>query len=248
MHTPHLPPTRFLVHLLALATLIVGPALAQRDIPTSDQAEKAIAENTPRLGAEAMKAGLRLGNPVYIRIFKEEKVLELWVQNSTRFKLFKSFPVCTWGPGALGPKTRTGDGQAPEGFYFVPPQALNPWSHFHLSFNLGYPNRYDRVHQRTGTYLMVHGRCVSLGCFAMTDPAIEEIYTFCAAAFRGGQPFFRVHIFPFRMTDANLAAHRPNPWYPFWLNLKQGYDAFEQNGFRPPNVDVENARYVFNLP
>ena len=134
--------------------------------------------------------------------------------------------------------------RGPEGFYFVTPGRLNPFSKFHLSFNLGYPNAYDRAHGRTGGALMVHGDCVSIGCYAMTDAGIEEIYALADAAFREGQPFFRVHVFPFRMTDENMARHEKSRWKDFWENLKEGYDFFERSG-RPPNVEVRGGRYVF---
>jgi murein L,D-transpeptidase YafK len=126
----------------------------------------------------------------------------------------------------------------------VPPGRLNPWSQFHLSFDLGYPNAYDRAHGRTGGYLMVHGNCVSIGCYAMTDPFIEEIYTLVEAALRDGQPYFRVHVFPFRMTEANLERHQESEWFEFWQNLKEGHDWFERTG-TPPDVKVQSRKYVF---
>jgi murein L,D-transpeptidase YafK len=105
---------------------------------------------------------------------------------------------------------------------------MNPHSQFHLSFNLGFPNAYDRARGRTGSYLMVHGNCVSIGCYAMTNARIEEIYTLALASFVQGQKSFPVHIFPYRMTEENLAAYGDKKWLPFWRNLKQGYDFFEQ--------------------
>jgi murein L,D-transpeptidase YafK len=181
-----------------------------------------------------------------VRIFKESRELELWVENDGRFALFRTYEICTFS-GHLGPKLRTGDLQSPEGFYFVTPDRMNPASRFHLSFNLGYPNAYDRHHGRTGGFLMVHGDCVSIGCYAMTDAQIEEIYTLADAALRQGQPFFRVHIFPFRMTVRNMQRHRDSRWREFWRNLEEGYDFFERHG-RPPNVEVRNGKYVFEEP
>jgi murein L,D-transpeptidase YafK len=91
---------------------------------------------------------------------------------------------------------------------------------------------------------MVHGDCVSIGCYAMTDAGIEEIYALADAALRKGQPFFRVHVFPFRMTADNMARYDKSRWKEFWENLKDGYDFFERSG-RPPNVEVRGLRYVF---
>ena len=121
---------------------------------------------------------------------------------------------------------------------------MNPNSRFHLSFDVGYPNAYDRSHGRTGSYIMVHGNCVSIGCFAMTDPAIEEIYGLVEAALKKGQPVVRIHSFPFRMTERRMDAARESEWFSFWENLKEGYDWFERERV-PPDAGVSGQRYVF---
>ena len=215
------------------------------DLPSSERSKSAAARVRPRLSEDLSARGMRLGNPVFIRIMKEEGLLELFVKEHRKrtFQLFKTYSVAAMS-GKLGPKEREGDLQAPEGFYYVPPRQMNPYSRFHLSFNVGYPNTYDRFHRRTGSYLMVHGGRVSIGCFAMTDPGIEEIFTLCHAALASGQPFFRVHCFPFRMTPERLAREHSNKWHPFWLNLQQGYDFFERSR-TPPDVQVRNGNYVF---
>jgi murein L,D-transpeptidase YafK len=122
---------------------------------------------------------------------------------------------------------------------------MNPFSSYHLSFNLGYPNAYDRAYGRTGNYLMVHGDCVSIGCYAMTDAGIEEIYTLMQAALKGGQSFARVHVFPFPMTEANLEAYKDNVNSEFWKNLREGWDWFEDKQM-PPNVNIADKHYVFS--
>ncbi len=222
---------------------IVNLTFAQA--PLTSGRSRAVTERvTPLVEQQFETAGLSLGSPLFMRIFKEEMVLELWVYEDSTYHLFKSYPISTYGRQGLGPKTRRGDGFAPEGFYFVSASSMNPSSRFHLSFNLGYPNSYDRAHGRTGSALMVHGSTVSIGCFAMTNPQIEEIYTIAEAALVGGQPFFRVHIFPFRMNDSRLELEQLSSWYPFWLNLQQGYLWFETHG-REPNVTVRNRTYVF---
>jgi murein L,D-transpeptidase YafK len=186
---------------------------------------------------------LPVGAHIFIRIFKLERELELWARQGSRFELIRIYPICYFS-GELGPKLREGDEQTPEGFYFVTPEQLNPNSRFHLSFNIGYPNRYDRAHGWTGAAIMVHGNCVSIGCFAMTDPIIEDLYQMAEAAFAGGQPFFRVHVFPFRMDSTNMALFAGSGWEEFWYNLKDGYDFFERER-RPPNVIVTAKRYEF---
>ena len=182
------------------------------------------------------------GAPVYIRIFKKEALLEVWIKRDEGYAHLKDYPICAYS-GHLGPKLKEGDKQAPEGFYRVRKRQLNPHSRFHLAFNLGYPNAYDRAHHRTGSYLMVHGKCASIGCYAMTDRRIDEIYALVEAALNHGQPYVPVHIFPFRMEDAQMDAHSESRWYDFWMELKEGYDYFEAEE-RPPHVEVKNGHYV----
>jgi murein L,D-transpeptidase YafK len=187
--------------------------------------------------------GVKRGAPVYIRIFKLESELELWVQKGDRFERFATYPICLWS-GRLGPKLREGDRQAPEGFYTVDAEQLNPNSVMHRSFSLGFPNVFDRAHGRTGSFLMVHGGCASIGCFAMTHPAVDEIWRMVTAALEGGQPRFAVHVFPFRMSERALDFRKGYRWHGFWSDLKKGYDLF-QPGRIPPAVSVCNGRYVF---
>lgn len=190
--------------------------------------------------------GMEPTSPIFIRIFKEESELEIWkARDDGRFYHYKTYPICNWS-GELGPKLRQGDKQAPEGFYSVKPHQMNPNSSFHIAFNLGYPNAYDRAHNRTGDFLMVHGKCRSAGCYAMTDALIEEIYALAREAFRGGQKQIEVHAFPFRMTDANMERHQKHRWYKFWQVLKEGYDHFEIHRI-PPNIAVCERRYVVNV-
>lgn len=226
------------------SSLFIITALVTSQVPSSQRADRAIAQVKKTLTAELKTMELQWGSPIFIRIFKETKELEVWVQKNKEFKLFKTYEICTYS-GDLGPKLQEGDKQSPEGFYFVSPGRLNPVSNFHLSFNLGYPNKYERAHGRTGNYLMVHGNCVSIGCYAMTDNTIEKIYALAHAALTHGQPYFRVHAFPFRMTPERMDKAKSSRWYSFWLNLQEGYNAFE-NDKNPPNVEVKAKRYVFN--
>ena len=230
---------------LFVIPLVIPTVSEAQDIPSSARSRAAISRVKPQLQRESSRAGFKWGAPIFIRIFKETNELEIWLKDKKEFKLFKTYKICTYGLRSLGPKIRQGDGRAPEGFYYILPRQMNPLSEFHLSFNLGYPNAYDRVHGRTGSALMVHGSCVSIGCYAMTDKGIEEIFALADASFRNGQGFFRVHIFPFRMTDKNMNGHKYSKWHKFWQNLKEGYDFFEENGHIPPNVKVKNTRYVF---
>ncbi|MBN9232378.1 MULTISPECIES: L,D-transpeptidase family protein [Phyllobacteriaceae] len=195
--------------------------------------------------AEMRAKGMNRNAPIVGRIFKEENVVEVWKQKTNgRYEVIATYPICRYS-GKLGPKYTEGDRQAPEGFYTVRPGQMNPKSGYHLSFNIGYPNAYDRANGRTGSNLMVHGACSSSGCYSMNDPQIEEIYAFARDAFKGGQTEFQIQAFPFRMTAANMARYRNDPNYDFWKMLKVGYDNFEITKV-PPKVDVCEKRYVFN--
>ncbi len=233
------------VLLVILVAVNCDQASEAQTLGTSHRSRQATQRLRPVLQRTMAGKGFAWGCPIHIRIFKAEKLLELWIRHKGRFRLFKSYPICTYGSMGLGPKTRVGDSRAPEGFYFVAPRQMNPYSRYHLAFNLGYPNDYDRLHGRSGSALMVHGGCVSIGCFAMTDAAMEEIYTLAEAALRNGQPFFRVHIFPFRMTAQNMRQYRNSRWYRFWRNLKTGHDWFVANGGLPPEVTVRSGRYHY---
>ena len=184
--------------------------------------------------------------PVYIRAYKETSELEVWKKTrSGTYSLLNTYSICRWS-GVLGPKVKEGDRQAPEGFYTITPGQMNPKSRYYLSFNIGFPNAYDRALGRTGNNIMVHGACSSAGCYSMTDESAGEIYALARDAFRGGQRSFEVHLFPFRMTAENMARHRDDPNYGFWTMLKQGSDTFAVTG-QVPKVSVCGKRYVFDI-
>ena len=170
----------------------------------------------------AAKLGADLGLPVFLRVVKEERVLELWVKRTEGWVMKKRYPILGMS-GTLGPKTKEGDRQAPEGFYAVQPGALNPKSNYHLSFNIGYPNAYDRQLGRTGSLIMVHGEDVSIGCIAMGNNGIEEIYTMVADALAAGQPQVPVQVYPFEMSPARMAKEKGSPHYAFWQTLLPGW-------------------------
>lgn len=230
---------------IALLFALLALSACNSMIPTSSLLEYIRGTRQPVLAREVKTQHLRLGAPVFLRVFKQENVLEAWIEDprTRRYALYKTYPICKFS-GGLGPKLAEGDKQAPEGFYLVGPGQMNPKSQFHLAFNLGYPNAYDRARGRTGSALMIHGGCQSTGCFAMTDEAIEEVYLLLDNALRKGQEYVPVHIFPFRMTPENMGKHAQSEWAGFWLNIKEGYDAFE-NARIPPMVGLNGADYAF---
>lgn len=186
--------------------------------------------------------GFTWGSPVFIRIFKESKEFQVWMKQGDVYALFDTYPICSYS-GKLGPKMAEGDHQAPEGFYVIHPSAMNPNSAFHLSFDLGFPNAYDRSRKATGKDLMVHGSCVSVGCYAMTDAGIDKIYSLMGAAFDAGQAEIYVHIFPFPLTAENLGRHKASPWAAWWKSLEPVYNRFEKTHTVPP-IDVRDGKYA----
>ena len=233
--------------LLTSAVLSAGALLAgcngeQMSLANNAKANKPIPE---KMLAEMAAKDMDPQSPMLIRLFKQEAELEVWKQTrSGQFALLKTYPICRWS-GDLGPKIREGDRQAPEGFYAITPAQMNPQSSYYLSFNMGYPNAFDKSLGRTGSQLMVHGDCSSRGCYAMTDEQISEIYSFGRESFFGGQRAFQVQAYPFRMTPVNMARHRNNPNMPFWKMIKQGYDHFEVTK-QEPKVEFCEQRYVFD--
>lgn len=224
-----------------LLVLMSLPVLAA-DVPVSPRSKAVIARVQPGLTAELRALGADWGAPLYLRIFKASNELEAFVRTSSgAWSLLRNWPICTWS-GRLGPKTRQGDMQAPEGFYEVAARQLNPVSNYHLAFNLGYPNAYDRHHRRSGDYLMVHGNCVSIGCYAMGDAAIEEIYSLVAGALAHGQRSVPVHAFPFRFEAGWEQAHAGSEWLPFWRQLEPAYRDFVA-GAAPPQVRAVAGEY-----
>ncbi|MGC6426191.1 MAG: L,D-transpeptidase family protein [Akkermansiaceae bacterium] len=230
-----------LVGIAVFHLIATNPAEGQQRVKAAAQ------RNAAPLKQALTEKKSHLGAPVFIRAFKEERELEVWVQEDDQktFTLLRTYPIAA-ASGNLGPKLAEGDRQVPEGFYHVPPRMMNPRSRFHLAFNIGYPNEFDRSHNRTGSFIMVHGSDVSIGCLAMTDEKIEEIYTLCDRAHKNGQKFFRVHIFPFRMSEEKMTAHAESEWLDFWKNLREGYLHFEEKKI-PPNVTVKGKRYLFGM-
>jgi len=156
-------------------------------------------------GLKALCASHKVPYPpaeMLIRAFKSERVMEIWVspKAGAPMVLLMKFPIAA-ASGELGPKRQEGDRQVPEGRYQV--RVFNPLSSYHLSMGLNYPNADDLKHadkEHPGSDIYIHGKEVSIGCLAMTDPVIEQIYTLASLTTK--KPI-KVDIFPFRMTQKN---------------------------------------------
>ena len=199
---------------------------------------------TPDTGALPTRIaamGVNLGASALIRIFKAESELEIWMSKDGAYVHFATYPICYWS-GTSGPKLREGDRQTPEGFYTITSGQLHSGGRWPRSLDIGFPNTYDRIHQRSGSHILVHGGCNSIGCFAVTDAVNAEIYDIVSAALRLDTLHVPVHVFPFRMTEENLAAHASGAWTAFWRSLKHGYDSFERTRL-PPRISVCEGSY-----
>ncbi len=239
-----------MARILLLLTLLTLSACAQ-GLPTSARLEEVRRNTSSKLENDLAQQGLAFGARPLLRVFKEEAQLEAWLYDEEidRYRLFRTYPICQYS-GSLGPKMAEGDLQSPEGFYSLTAGQMNPWSKYHLSMNLGYPNALEQAYGLSGSALMIHGDCQSIGCYAMGDPAIEEIYLLVEAALFEGRNTVPVHVFPFRMNAQNMQRYTGSQWEPFWKNLKEGYDAFE-TGHIPPIVKVSTGhgapKYVFQV-
>jgi len=239
--------------LAFLAAMTLGVACAENAYALSIELKDVAADRVERQRAAAVGAlplpgtpnvavlqerlrdkGVTLASPILIRIFKSESELEIWKRKDNAFVLFATYPICHWS-GSIGPKLRDGDKQAPEGFYTVTRAQARHVGRWPVSLDIGYPNILDQSQARTGSNILIHGGCSSIGCFAMTNPVSDEIHQLTMAAIDAGENIVPVHILPFRMTDLNMAVQEKSPWMPFWNNLKEGYDMFERTK-RPPAV------------
>ncbi len=239
---------RALVLSAAAFAGVLMPSLCLGEAPHQPAATplppKATQQLSPELTALLRQKNMPKNSPILLRVFKEESELEVWKQDSTgHFALLQTYPICKWS-GDLGPKMHEGDRQAPEGFYTITPVQMNPNSNFYLAINTGFPNSFDKANDRDGTFLMIHGNCASIGCYAMTDEGIADIYALAREAFVS-RPAFQVQAYPFRMTPQNLARHRNSPNLAFWMTLKIGNDHFETSRLEP-KVDVCDRGYVFD--
>lgn len=186
---------------------------------------------------------------IFLRIFKAERVVELWARGkgAERYTYVTSYEFCDTS-GGPGPKRRAGDGQIPEGFYYI--ERFNPSSAYYLSLGLNYPNEHDRALGWSGGDIYIHGGCRTVGCVPLTDEKIKELYVIAAETKARGQDRIPVHIFPARLSEAGWERLREGyggdrDLVAFWDNLRRGYEIFEKTRI-VPEVEVDGGgRYAF---
>ena len=187
---------------------------------------------------------------LYVRIFKEEKSLEIWLKSNGSYKLYKNFEICNYS-GKLGPKLSEGDKQAPEGFYHIPAEVVL-WSSrkWPRALNLAFPNVFDALKKRTGSYLLIHGGCSSEGCYALKNGPMAILYDLVSLALKSGQNLIPIHIFPFRLTDQNWARHLKQKtgkkWGSFWKEMQPAYDGFHINRTIPAIYVCQTGYQVYS--
>jgi len=246
----------FLCLALTISALAQGPSVSfvdyQRSLPRAADALK-LKEDTLRKQFES-KGLTWPAKYIYIRSFKYDGQLEVWVKNERKepFKLFKTYRVCAMA-GTLGPKRMAGDYQVPEGFYYI--NEFNPNSNYHLSLGLNYPNESDKVLSdslRPGGDIYIHGSCVTVGCIPLTDEYIDEVYILAAYAKNAGEDYIPVHIYPVRFNvkksaDYLLYLEKTDPQLkPFAERLEQVYDHFELTHQLPVIMTDLRGNYVFD--
>jgi murein L,D-transpeptidase YafK len=189
---------------------------------------------------------------IYIRSFKYDSQMEVWVKNDIKdpFQLFKTYKICALA-GTLGPKRMAGDFQVPEGFYYI--NEFNPRSNYYLALGINYPNVSDRILSdslQPGGDIYIHGSCVTVGCIPMTDGQIDELYILAAQAKNAGQDFIPVHIFPIRYNVKRSADYlgkltKDDPSLKqFALKLEDAFDYFEKYKQLPVIMTNEKGDYV----
>ncbi len=189
---------------------------------------------------------------IYIRSFKYDSQLEVWVRddNSEKFKLFKIYKVCAMA-GTLGPKRFQDDYQVPEGFYYI--NQFKPNSNYHLALGINYPNESDRIASDSlspGGGIYIHGNCVTTGCIPILDNQIEEVYLLAAMAKSAGEDFIPVHIFSVRynkeksMQYLSKTTKDNQDVQKFEVNLKEAYDYFEEHKTLPLITVNKKGEYV----
>jgi murein L,D-transpeptidase YafK len=173
------------------------------------------------------------GFHLFIRAFKKEQLLEVWIKEPSQEKyvLLNAYEFCS-SSGTLGPKRKEGDLQIPEGIYSI--NHFNPLSSFHLSLGINYPNRSDKIlgdSKHPGSAIYIHGNCVTVGCIPITDNKIKELYLLAVEARNNSQKEIAVHIFPSKMDNQSMMALRNlAPQHTgFWNNLQDIYNDFENN-------------------
>jgi murein L,D-transpeptidase YafK len=202
-----------------------------------------VAAREQLLAAEFEAKGLKLGSPIFIRVYKQSSRMELWVEQGPRYVLFKTYGICRWS-GGLGPKMYEGDRQSPEGLYRITSSDLIVNPRWHRAMNINFPNRFDVMNGRGGSGILIHGKCGSIGCFAIQDTNVEEVYDAVRAALHNGQSHIPVLSLPFRFAQYAPSVQDTLKLNEFWTDLRRADLLFNRDRL-PPTAYVCDGRYFF---
>ncbi len=229
----------FLLALSAIFLTIIAAAHAA----SKSWHPESVAAREIDLAKEFAEKGLRLGSPVFLRVYKQTSEMELWVQQGPRYELFKIYKICRWS-GGLGPKFHEGDRQSPEGLYRITTSDLIVNRRWDRAMNINYPNNFDQLNGRSGSSILIHGGCGSIGCFAIQNENVEEVYGAVRAALRDSQAYVPVLTLPFRFSA--LAPQKEDTLHmsEFWSDLRRADLLFERDRL-PPTAWICDGRYYF---
>ena len=176
--------------VIAVAVVVAGGALVYRQyVAPPPTMQSVLARYGPKARAAWKPLFERKGvsyppRQLAILVFKRERRVVVWAANDKQpWRYIRTFPIFA-ASGVAGPKRRQGDYQVPEGVYRI--EHLNPASSYHLSMKVSYPNAFDRKmaqqdgRTNLGGDIFIHGSNVSIGCVAIGDPAIEQLFTLVA--------------------------------------------------------------------
>jgi murein L,D-transpeptidase YafK len=204
---------------------------------------KAVAAKAIELSKAFEEKGLKLGSPVFIRVYKQTSEMELWIEKGSRYVLFKTYGICRWS-GGLGPKYYEGDRQSPEGLYRITSADLIVNARWDRAMNINYPNSFDVMNGRSGSGILIHGKCGSIGCFAIQDRNVEEVYAAVREALKGGQAYIPVLSLPFRFASLAPSKQDTRQMSEFWSDLRRADLLFARDRL-PPAAWICDGRYYF---
>lgn len=225
---------RVLIGIVLTSLFLLTVLQAQKAASSPRSVSDVLREYAPKaegiLKPQFKRAGLSYPQKkLALLAFKQERRLELWAKDKLQWKYVTEYPI-TAASGSAGPKLKEGDRQVPEGIYRL--VGLNPNSRFHLSMKVNYPNAFDlnkaRKDRRTklGYDIFIHGKAVSIGCIAIGDAAIEQLFVLVA---RTGMKNVEVIIAPsdFRRTPIPTQTNPTPAWLPqLYANISRSLKRF----------------------
>lgn len=240
-----------LIYFISVFSFMIDAPSFKESQLQHDRVKTAFTEKEQTVKTMLQSKGIETsGYQIFLRAFKKERELEVWVKpkDEQQYRLLSIYAFCT-SSGNLGPKRKEGDLQIPEGVYQI--NHFNPYSTFHLSIGINYPNASDKIlsdKKQPGSSIYIHGDCVSIGCIPITDDKIKEVYVLAVEAKHEGQKTIPVHIFPSRLEKGvidvlavdEFAAHKS-----FWANLQKVYEDFQiSKKLKPVSVNSKGEYQI----